>query len=431
MKQLSDVIACVHDHGLFAVPFARKLAEHCKQVYVTTPWETGFSTINAAILGDGFPDIKRVDDVWAVKNDADMFCFPDIQHSGLQLELESQGFPVWGARRGDQQELNRELFLKTLKRVGLEIPPHVILIGLDALGEYLQDAEDCYIKISLYRGSFETIHWRSWLLDKSLFALWRVKFGPAGDHLRFLVFENIETPLEIGVDTYCVDGHWPTLMLHGIEAKDEAYFSAVTRSGAMPEQIREVIDAFSPVLAKSRYRSQFSAEVRVKDGIGYFTDPTCRGGLPSTASQLEIWSNFADIVWHGANGVLLEPEPAAMFTAEAILTMKGDKQLWGETILPKSLQQWVKPAYCCQIDGKLCFPPDDSHGNAVGWLVALGNTPRETIARINEYADQLPDGVTANTKCLANVLKEIHEEEDAGIEFSDHAIPEPSIAIDT
>lgn len=435
MKELKDVVALVYDHGLFAVPFAQKLAERCKHVYVTTPWQKGFSTINDSILGDGFADIERVDDVWQVSGDVDLFCFPDIQNGWLQLELERQGKNVWGSRHGDRQELNRQLFLRTLKETGLDVPKHEIVTGLTELEKVLRDKEDCYLKISKYRGSMETTHWRSWSLDKELLALWRLRFGPAGDHLPFLVFDNIDTPLEIGGDTYCVDDKWPGTMLHGIEWKDEGYFAAVTKREDMPEQVQHVMEAFAPVLGKQRYRNQFSMEIRVKGDKAFFIDPTCRGGLPSTASQLELWENFADIVWHGANGELLEPVIAeidgekARYSAECVVKMRGDKTMWGVTEVPPELKRWMKCSNVCMIDGHHCFPPDEQGGSATGWLVAIGATPEETIQRMNEQADLLPDGMSANTECLAYVLKEIHQEEDKGIEFGKQTVPEPEVVL--
>lgn len=431
MKDVSDVTFCVVDHGLFAVPMAQRLAREAKHVYLHTPWEEGFATINKAILGDGFADIERCNDIWKIKDSVDCWVFPDIQHSGLQLEIEAQGFPVWGAREGDQQELNRELFLKTLKRVGLEVPEHTVVQGLENLRVFLKEKEDCYLKISLYRGSMETWHWRSWKLDKEYLDMLGLRFGPAGDHIRFLVFPNIDTPLEIGGDTYCIDGHWPALMLHGVEWKDEAYFASVMPRGEMPEQLQEVMEAFSPVLGQHRYRSQWSMECRVEvegDKRSFFIDPTCRGGLPSTGSQLELWKNWAEIVWYGSQGILIDPEPAGKFSAESILTLKHDKSQWGVTEIPKELQQWIKLSNCCEIDGRICFPPDDS--TAIGWLVAIGDTPEETIATINGYADNLPDGVSANTECLAYVLKEIHEAEAQGIPFTDQKVPEPASVLE-
>ena len=52
-----------------------------------------------------------------------------------------------------------------------------------------------------------------------------------------------------------------------------------------------VLDAFGPILKEYRCRNQWSTEVRVKDGEGFFTDPTPRGGLPSTVRATnQHWS---------------------------------------------------------------------------------------------------------------------------------------------
>lgn len=428
MKDVSNVSALIVDHGLF-LPLAHKLSETYKRVFYYTFWEEGFPTLNKAIIGDGYDNLERVDDLWSVVPEIDLAVFPDIQHSGLQLHLEDNGIPVWGSRTGDSLELNRQLFLKTLNQVGLDVAPHVIAKGLTELRDILKDKEDCYLKISKFRGSLETTHWRSWKLDEPLLDLLAVRFGPAKEILPFLVFDAIDTPLEIGGDTYCVDGQWPKQMLHGVEWKDKSYFASVQKTEAMPEPIQDILEAFAPVLKKYRYRNQWSMEVRVTDDSSYFIDPTCRGGLPSTASQMELWSNFADIIWHGANGELVEPEPAAQFSAEAALLLKGDKHSWGVCEVPTELKQWMKLSGCCEIDGRICFPPDESHGEEIGWLVAIGNTPSETIDRIKQYAGMLPDGVSANVESLADVLKEIHTEEQSGIEFSEQIVPEPETVI--
>lgn len=428
MKPLSEITALVVDHGLF-LPTARKLAETYKRVLYYTPWEEGFAKIGPCILGDGFPDVERCDDIWSVKNDVDLFCFFDIQHAGLQIELESQGRSVWGPRNGDSLELNREKFHKVLGEVGLDVPPFKRIIGLTKLRDHLAKVEDKYIKISKYRGSHETWHWRDWSLDETMLDVLAVRFGPAKELIPFLVFDAIPTDLEIGVDTYMVDGRWPDTMLHGIEAKDKAYFSSVTKRDEMPDQVQDVLNAFSPVFEKYRSRTQFSAEIRVAGDKAYFIDSTIRGGLPSTASQIELWGNFAEIVAAGADGVLIEPEPTAMFSCEAILTTKIEKHAWATVEVPKALQKWMKLSTCCEIDGRVCFPKDEDQGDAIGWLVAIGNTPDEALENIKEYADLLPPGVTAHTDSLIDVLKNIHTGEEEGIEFTRKPIPEPEEVI--
>src|SRR4029077_791809 len=100
--------------------------------------EDGFPRIGRCVLGDGFDTIERCDDPWKAKNEVDCFVFPDIHNSGLQLELESQGKPVWGSRGGDCFEINRQKFHRVLGDLKLEVPPHENITGVTNLAEYLR-----------------------------------------------------------------------------------------------------------------------------------------------------------------------------------------------------------------------------------------------------------------------------------------------------
>lgn len=429
MRSVKDITVCCIDHGLF-LSVAQALAKTCKRVLYQTPTEKAFTTLNDHIIGDGYPDIERCEDFWPIKDEIDLFVFSDIQHSGLQLELESQGFSVWGGRKGDSLELSREKFHRVLADVGLQVPKFERIVGLTKLREYLKDAEDRYIKISKYRGSLETFHWRNWGVDETALDVLAVRFGPAKELIPFLVFEPIHSEMEMGGDTFVVDGQWPDKMLHGTECKDKAYFSAVTEREKMPQQLQDVMEAFGPVLKPYRARQQWSMEVRrVSEDEAYFIDPTLRGGLPSTGSQLELISNLADVIWHGAHGDLLQPEYKAKFSAEVILTAKADKSAWTVVEVPTALKDAMKLANCCEIDGRICFPPNDD-GDPIGWLVATGNSPQETLNNILELAKELPDGVSAATEDLADVFKEIHAEQGEDIQFTQQKVPEPEAVLE-
>jgi hypothetical protein len=243
MPDISSTSFGVQDHqGLF-LPIARRLAESGARVYYATPIDRRDS-INEGVVGD-VDGIQWCDDLWLVKNKVDTFVFPDIRHMGMQLELRDQGRAVWGAGKAMRLELDREFFLKKLAELGLDVAPHEIVVGLTALQEYLKGKEDIYIKVSKWRGSWETFHWRSQARDGHRFAIWGVRFGGLQEKIRFICFAEIKTNLEIGADTYSIEGEWPTMMLHGIEKKDEAYFAAVTEREKMPEEMLPIMDAFS------------------------------------------------------------------------------------------------------------------------------------------------------------------------------------------
>ncbi len=430
MKPAKDLTALVVDNGLFC-SLAERLSREYKRVLYFTAWEKGFSTVNDATVGDGVPGFERCKDIWEVKDEVDLWIFPDIQHSGLQLELESQGKAVWGARGGDELELNRELFLSTLKDTGLDVPKFTVIRGITALHKHLHDQEDKFVKISRYRGSLETFHWRSWALDENFLDLLAVRFGAVRELIKFLVFDAIDTPLEIGGDTYGVDGRWPSLMLHGIEAKDKGYLGAVTDTEKMPNEIKAVLDAFKPVLSKHRYRNFWSMEVRVTDDSAFFIDPTCRFGLPSSASQMELWGNLGEIIWAGANGEMVDPEPTAKFSAEVLLKVRADRGgNWRKCEIPQELRQWLKFSGHCEVDGLAWFAPEDDNDGACGWLVATGDSPKEVLETIKGYIEKLPDGLSADPAPLAEVINSIDQGEDAGIEFAQEPVPEPGAVLE-
>lgn len=424
LKDIKDVTACVVTTGLFQ-PLAHCLATKCKRVIVWSPDYRDYESVKQSTMAAGFDDVERVTEFWPIKKEIDLFCFPDVRLGGLQQELISQGFAVWGSRNGDAPEQKRQFFLKLLKDLGLDVPSFHVCNGMDKLRAYLRDNEDQYVKISRFRGDMETHHWCSWKTDEGWLDWLAYNLGPVKDVLPFLVFAKIETDLEIGGDTYCVDGKWPEIMLNGLEFKDTTYFSAVTKRKDMPEQVLRVNEAFGPILAEYRYRNQWSTEIRVKDDKAYFIDPTCRGGMPSSGSQQLIWGNFPEIIWAGANGELIDPEPVAKFSLESMVTAEAGDSPWIKVDFDPDLFPWMRLSDCGVINGVHCFPQEESHGGELGWLVALGDTPQEVLDRAKELADMLPDGCDAKLENLTGLIKEVETGEKVGIPFTDEEIPTP------
>lgn len=429
MKDLSQVTALVFDHGLY-IPLARHLAKTYKRVLYHSHWETGFPTVNDCLVGDGFPDIERCDDIWRVMKEVDLVIFPDIYNSGLQKELVNQGKLVWGSRGGDALETKRELFHKKLGEVGLQVPKFVVKVGLTELREFLKDKEDKYVKISKYRGSLETSKFRNYDMDKGLLDEWEMEFGPAGEHIRFLVFDKIETELELGADTFCIDGEFPDLMLNGLEAKDEGYLGAVTKRKEMPECVQEVLTKFGPAMAKYGYRNAFSMEIRqVNKDEWYFIDGCQRYPMPGTAAQFSAWSNMPEIIYHGAAGQMVQPEKTTEFVAECVLTMKSDPWAWGKMRFEEGIAEHCHLSNCCMIDGAVCWPPDEHHGSEIGWLVATGDTIEEVVETMKERVKELPDGVECKIGSLVDLITEVRTAKEADVPFADD-VPEPASVIE-
>lgn len=422
MKDISQVSCLVVDSGLF-LPFALRMAESCKRVVFWNPDQRGFPSVRQGMIGKGFERIEHVLDPWPIIGEVDLACFPDVGHAGLQLHLESIGLKVWGSRAGDRLELNREFLMRKLGQMGLNVPPHEVLVGLDALRDYLKEHDDVFVKVSRWRGDMETHHWTNWAMCSGWLDWLAFTLGPMQKALRFLVFDKIDTPLEIGGDAYFV-GNWPALMLSGSETKDRTYFSAVTPREEMPEQIQEIMVAVAPYLRDTGYANQISFEDRVTDDGHWWCDATNRGGLPSSASQYRLWENWPEIVWAGANRELVDPTPSARFSIECQLTAKPEHDAWVAVEIPEGLVEHCCFSYCGFLDGCYVFPPDEHHHGELGWLVATENTPVKVLELAKGLCDELPDGVDGNVEGLVDLIKEYEQAEKLGLDLSPQPMPD-------
>jgi len=423
MKPASECTVLVVDHGLF-LPFAQRL--QFQRVLYWSPWEQGFPLFNRCVIGDGYPKIERIDDVWDYRDEIDLAIFPDIQHHGMQQVLAEQGIPVWGSRSADRLEISREYFLRTLRELGMDTPRYKVVRGLTALREYLADEEDRYIKLSKFRGSMETWHWRNAKLDTGKLDALAVKFGPAREQIPFVVLNPIAANFETGCDTYCIDGHLPKVRLVGQELKDHAYFGALRAVEDMPAEVETVNQAFAPILKQYGYRNFWSTEIRVNDQGVYFIDPTCRMPSPAGESQVALYHNLTDLIWAGAQGELLEPEITDTVAVQAVLTTKAEKGAWQVAEFPKSLRPHLYCGSSCCVDGLTCFPPDDQQGEEIGWLVATGDNPKAAVAKLVELAGELPPGVHADLAAVAELMQEVEAAQEAGVELTEDKLPEPN-----
>lgn len=427
MSELSDKVCCVVDHGLF-MELAVRLARNFKRVLYFTPWEKGFPLLNDCVIGDGLEEIERIHDIWEHVNEIDLFVFPDIQHSGLQLHLQEMGKRVWGSRHGDSLELKRAQFKDTLAKMNLPVGKWRAIRGLDDLRAYLGIHEDRWVKISKYRGCMESWHHQNYEQSLPMLDHLAVEFGPLQNAIPFIVEDPLPTEIEVGYDGFCIDGHFPSLGMQGYEIKDEALIGSVQKYTDMPKEVLEINESLAPVLRDFQYRNFFSTEIRVVNGNPYFIDPCCRCPSPSIEIQYELWSNLGQCIWEGADGILIDPKPVGNFGVEAIIDHKGDYSRWRVLEIPDEVRQWTKLFWYTKHDGMYAIPPLPHIGDAVGVVVGIGDTIQQAIDHLNGNVDILTDKqdcLNVHVHALSDALEKIREAEKKGIEFTDQPVPKP------
>jgi len=357
--------------------------------------------------------------------------FPDVGFIHEQLELISQGFKVFGSGRGGLLELYRGRFLKELEASGLPVPEYEIVEGLDKLRSYLRHEEDLYIKISRYRRDWETFHWRSWEEDANTLDEYAVALGPFRNRIIFYVFKPINTDIEDGCDTWNVEGRYPRLVVHAMECKDKALIATWNQFDDLPEPVRRVSKAFAPILEEYGYRGPISSEVRItKDGKPFFIDITARFGSPPSQCQAEMIKNYAEVIYYTASGILIDPEPAALFGVQAVVNTGRNCDGWVYLKVKKELSQWLKSAKCVGDGNLVCCPPDPKFTGCEDWLVGIGDTLEDAISHLQHNIGLLPDGVTCDISPVAELIQEINTAEGMGYEFTDQPVPDPEIVLE-
>jgi len=432
MKDTKDVTFCVVDRGTF-FPVAERLVRGSKKVYFCPPKGESFESAWHDSLGHGHPGVEAIRDFWPIKNEIDCFVFPDCRDWGLQLELESQGFPVWGSKRAEDLESMRGLWLDVAKQVGMPMPDTEVIQGLENLRSYLYEhrGEKKHIKISRYRGDMETWCADDWLVTRNKLDHLAAKWQGLQNLLVFYVQDDLDTTIEGGADSYFVAGNFPDELIIGYEKKSAGYFGAVMPRRDMPPEIWKPSQLIAPVLADFGYCNFFSTEVRLVDDKSYLLDPCCRCPSPAGEEQLEMFSNFPDIVWHGANGILVQPDWAAKYCAELVISWTGEKEAAKVVRVPEDVRQFTKLYACAYADDAFHFSPAQDP-EAIGCVVGIGDTPGEVIDHLKQLRESIADQpVSMPIEPIADLIREIEEAKGLGIEFGEgQEMPEPAVVLD-
>lgn len=384
---LKQKCALVYDNGVFT-ELAVTLGKQFGRVLYYVPWTSGMPKSNALLIGHGLPGVERVENPWDHFDEIDIWIFPDVYEAGLQKYLAGCGKRVWGCRGGAELEIDRPKSKESSKKLGIDIGPYKVITGLDALRKHLKVNDDQWVKISGTRGDMETFGAKTYSQVETRLDELEHNMGAMKKIMEFTVEEAIPDAIETGYDGYVIDGKFPRGAMTGVEIKDEAYVMKVTSYDKLPAQVQSVNDKLRPALKRYGYRGFISTEVRcTKDGKAYLIDPCCRAGSPPNELYQNLIENLAEVIWHGAEGTLIEPEFRAKWGAEVLLISEWADQNWQHITFPPKVRDNIKLRNFCRIEGEYYVIPQWTGCAEVGAVVAMGNTAEEAIAEVKRIAE--------------------------------------------
>jgi hypothetical protein len=414
------------DNGQFHY-MAQHLSKFFKKVFYYSRWDCqGYPDPDNRYPGYGFPEITTIDYMFA-KDDKigydpdkiDLFAFGDLYYYDIQELLVQMGKRVWGMKSAELLEIDRWFFSKKLKELGLPTVRMQHCIGIDELSRCLKNSPNTYVKLSKYRGARETFCNEDYETSKNILDKLRFKYGDLSKLMEFVIWDDIKTEIpELGWDGYTIDGQYPEVTTFGLELKRKAFLMKILPYDELPQIIKTINEKFSSYLKKCQARGFMSTEVRMKTKtLGYYIDACMRSPSPPCEIYPNMIENIAEIMWYGAEGIMIEPKYAGKYAGQVNIYSDNLENGDPTTIeFPNDIKDNVKVMFACKIDNKITCIPQGSRFAKLGAIVAIGNTLNEVTEKLDKYSKKIK-GFEIEINTTDQVLEEAKKLEKIGINF--------------
>jgi hypothetical protein len=407
------------DNGLF-ISFCRHVAPAFGKAYYHKPFQSAFVRTNDLAPGRGFPEFEWVEQPQEIEHEIDLFVFLDLYQSGWAERLRKQDKRVWGAGRGEEMELFRWEFKEELKRLGLPVQHCEHLFGVEALRKYLKGSSGTkFVKTSYVRGDFETFKADEYKLVEPRLDELAHTLGVKKDKYEFIVEDEIPDAVEIGYDGFVIDGEYPSQCMTAYEIKDCGMIGRVKSYNELNDGVKLVNSKLSPRFKADGYRGFFCSEVRLtKNREPFLIDPCCRLGTPSNELLQELFDGWPEVLWNGAEGVLVSPKPKARFGCLAMIYSEWATNDWLCLHYPRALDDFVKLRFHTRVGDRDYIVPQVIGIPDVGCVVGTGDTLQAAIKSCKERAEQVKGfQVSVKLDALDTAVDTIKEGEKFGIKF--------------
>jgi hypothetical protein len=408
----------IDDQGLFP-EIARTLSKSFGRVTYTSPWVSGFPFSKDIEVGEGMAEYERVEDIADVIDETDLFVFPDIYKGPMQEYLRKIGKRVWGSFRADEIEIYRSEAKPVFKKLGIPQGPYEIVEGINGLRKYIKSRGNTklWVKIDKTRGDTETFPTENYELAKNILDDFEARLGPKADIMKFTVEDHLEGTIDLAIDTHCVDGNYPGIVLLGTEEKGECYICVRKKWTETPESLRDIYYKLSPIFKDAGYRNFLSLESRQKGKVSFLGDPCCRAGSPPLELELNMIDNLPDIMYYGAEGRLIDPEIASLCGLEICVHSDWSDKHPLLVEYPASVRDKIKFRYNSEFNGKTWIMPQGA-GPRMAAIVVHGSNLDTLFGEAEDIAGKLKGNqIETFTRSFKIALDKIEQLKKSGVKF--------------
>lgn len=410
MKDKKDVVAAVIDSGGSYISVSSRLSREYKTVYYSCPsWIDAYPKMNKAMIGEGIEGIITIENPFDVYDQVDLWVFPDCYYGSFQNWLVDQGEIVWGSRSGEELELQRDALKEHMIKLGLPVNSFQVINEINDLRKYLQKHDDVYVKINKWRGTVETFHSKNYQLIKPEIDEIQYSLGEFGDKIEFIVETPVRDAIEVGFDGWTIDGVYPDTCLSGVEVKDKGYAGIVKKYDEISTLITDFNKKMSDTFKKYGYRGFFSTEIRIdKKKTPFMIDFTARTPCPPGEIYLELYENYGEIIWAGANGEMVNPKITGKYAVELLIESEWSCKNFQPIYFDKKFENRIKLKKNMVKSGINYVIPQSYPTNDCGAVIGIGDTLENAIKECLNAAESIEgNGITMAKSALEESQSEL------------------------
>ena len=125
---------------------------------------------------------------------------------------------------------------------------------------------------------------------------------------------------------------------------------------------------------------------------------------------------MAEIIYYGADGILVEPKPAGKFGVEVILKSAWAEKNWQQISFDPKYRNNIKLFNAVKVDDNYYIVPQDDEMIEIGAVVGWGDTLDDAIEMVKEAGDTIEGyGIKFNVGPVEMAKEQIAKIEDIGV----------------
>ena len=141
-----------------------------------------------------------------------------------------------------------------------------------------------------------------------------------------------------------------------------------------------------------------------------------RAGSPPSEAYVELFANWDEVIWAGADGEVAELRPAAAYAAEILLRSEWAREHFLALDIAPSVRRFIKIHGHCRIDGRDYAAPLVIR--EIGAAIGLGDSLEDAVGAALEHAEAV-DGLELefDRSALNAAMESVEQGREFGIEW--------------